>query len=73
MILLSEIVLLPGNLLIIQLGEDGAYRLAYGDFVVYENGRRRVRGRATPYQMRSVEQLRYDFERDVESVGGSLG
>jgi len=40
--------------------------------VVYENGKRRVRGRVQPYELRSVEQLRYDFERDVEAVGGRL-
>ena len=52
---------------------DGeAYRLSYGDAVVYENGRRRVRGRWMPYEFRSIEQLRYDFERDVELTGGRL-
>jgi len=72
--LLAETALLrPGVVVSVALDEDGRYRLAYADLVVYENGRRRVRGRATPYGMRSVEQLRYDFERDVESVGGSLG
>jgi len=40
---------------------------------VYENGRRRVRGRWSHYGFRSVEQLRYDFERDVEAAGGRLG
>jgi hypothetical protein len=53
--------------------EGAQYRLAYGDLVVYENGRRRVRGRSQPYEFRSVEQLRYDFERDVEAVAGRLG
>jgi hypothetical protein len=48
------------------------YRLSYGDAVVYENGRRRLRGRWTPYELRSIEQLRYDFERDVEAIGGRL-
>jgi hypothetical protein len=52
--------------------EGEVYRLSYGDVVVYENGRRRVHGRWAPYEFRSVEQLRYDFERDVESMGGSL-
>jgi hypothetical protein len=36
--------------------------------VVYENGRRTVRGRTSTYAFRSVEQMRYDFERDVESL-----
>ena len=52
--------------------EGEAYRLSYGDIVVYENGRRRLRGRWAPYGFRSIEQLRYDFERDVEAAGGSL-
>jgi hypothetical protein len=25
-----------------------------------------------PYTFRSIEQLRYDFERDVEAIGGRL-
>lgn len=29
---------------------------------------RRVRGRETPYEFKSVEQLRYDFERDAEGA-----
>ena len=49
------------------------YRLRYGDLVEYENGRRKVRGRSSRYEFRSVEQLRYDFERDVAAVGGKLG
>jgi hypothetical protein len=71
--LLSETVLLPGAVVHVSLDEQLRYRLSYGDAVVYENGVRRVRGRASPYALRSVEQLRYDFERDVESVGGRLG
>lgn len=55
----------------VELRGDG-YRLSYGERVVYENGTRRIRGRALPYAFRSVEQLRYDFERDVEAAGGSL-
>jgi hypothetical protein len=30
--------------------------------------RRRLRERAAAYEFRSVEQLRYDFERDVEAT-----
>ena len=70
--LLRETVLLGHAVVRIQL-EAGAYRLSYADAVVYENGRRRLRGRWAPYDFRSIEQLRYDFERDVESVGGRLG
>ena len=68
---LDETVLL-GHV-VVRVHVDGErYRLSYDDQVVYENGRRRLRGRWTPYEFRSVEQLRYDFERDVEAVGGRL-
>jgi hypothetical protein len=69
---LHEKVLLDGTLLEIELQDDRRYRLRYGDLVEYEDGRRRVRGRASRYEFRSVEQLRYDFERDVEAAGGRL-
>ena len=73
MMLLAETIVLGHALVRVRFDDDGRYRLAYGDLVVYENGTRRVRGRSLPYEVRSVEQLRYDFERDVESVGGRLG
>ena len=69
---LYEKTLLNGTLLEIELHNDRRYRLRYGELVEYENGRRRLRGRASRYEFRSVEQLRYDFERDVEAVGGAL-
>jgi len=72
MTLLSETVVLDGALLRVELDDELHYRLSYGELVVYENGRRRVRGRTQPYEVRSVEQLRYDFERDVEALGGRL-
>jgi hypothetical protein len=68
---LQETVILHQAVVRVQLDGE-TYRLSYGDAVVYENGRRRVKGRWAPYELRSVEQLRYDFERDVEAVGGSL-
>ncbi len=37
----------------------------------YDNAaghRRRLRGESAPYAFRSVEQLRYDFERDLEAL-----
>ena len=71
--LLVETVFLPHAMVRIELADDFAYRLSYGELVVYENGKRRVRGRVQPYEVRSVEQLRYDFERDVEAVGGRIG
>jgi hypothetical protein len=70
---LREIIVLRDALLRIELEEDGRYRLAYGERVVYQNGRRTVRGRTAPYDFKSVEQLRYDFERDVAAAGGRLG
>ena len=71
--MLHERVFLAQGILAIDLDADGRYRLRYGDLVDYTPGKRRVRGRTTPYEFRSVEQLRYDFERDVQSVGGALG
>ena len=71
--MLHELVVLADAILEIELGADLRYRLRYGDLVEYENGRRRIRGRSSTYEFRSVEQLRYDFERDVAAVGGRLG
>jgi hypothetical protein len=65
MVIYRETALVDGGILEIELHDDFAYRLRYGELVEYANGRRRVRGRATPYEFRSVEQLRYDFEQDV--------
>lgn len=64
----------------IRLAQDARglhYRLAYGRdgdcLLCYENRPpsghlRTLRGRAVPYAFRSVEQLRYDFERDAEAL-----
>lgn len=71
--MLRETVVLQGAVLEIELDADLRYRLRYGDLVEYENGRRKLRGRSTRYEFRSVEQLRYDFERDVQAAGGVLG
>jgi hypothetical protein len=65
MLIFQERLLLDGILLEIALHDDLRYRLRYGELVEYENGKRRVRGRIRPYALRSVEQLRYDFEQDV--------
>jgi hypothetical protein len=74
MALLAEKVLLAdGVLLEVELDSSGGYLLRYGALVEYANGRRRLRGRSLPYEFRSVEQLRYDFERDVQEQGGGLG
>ncbi|HYG55560.1 MAG TPA: hypothetical protein VD965_09730 [Burkholderiales bacterium] len=64
---LSEKVLVGGRMIEIELDEKLNYRLRCGD-VEYTNGRRRVRGRTLPYEFRSVEQLRYDFEKDAETA-----
>ena len=69
MLLLSEKVLLEGGLLEIELHDGPRYRLRYrrrsGEPIEYRDGVRTVRGRAAPYEFRSVEQLRYDFEKDI--------
>ena len=72
-VLLAETVLLADAVLTVELRDDSSYVLRYGGLVEYANGRRRVRGRLLPYEFRSVEQLRYDFEQDVRAAGGSLG
>ena len=71
--MLRERIFLGVQELRLELDGDRAYRLAFGDLVEYTPGRRRVRGRTMPYVFRSVEQMRYDFERDVQAVGGLLG
>ena len=71
--MLHERVVLHDTILEVELKSDLSYRLRYGDLVEYDNGRRKVRGRSSRYEFRSVEQLRYDFERDVRAVGGNLG
>jgi hypothetical protein len=63
--MLRETMVFDGRLLEIELDEKLNYRLRCGD-VEYSNGKRKVRGRVTPYEFRSVEQLRYDFERDAQ-------
>jgi hypothetical protein len=73
MLVLSEKALFRGETMQIELHDDLSYRLRFGDRVEYENGRRKVQKRVFPYTFRSVEQLRYDFERDVAEAGGRLG
>ena len=73
MLLQEKVLLGDGTLLEIELGAELGYVLRYGALVEYASHRRSVRGRELPYEFRSVEQLRYDFERDVEAVGGKLG
>jgi hypothetical protein len=70
--MLKETVLLQEARLEIELDTDLRYLLRLGE-VEYRDGVRRVRGKASRYEFRSVEQLRYDFEQDVKAAGGSLG
>ena len=63
----TERVVLPYGLFTVRVdGKD--YCLNYNNLVIYENGRRIIRGRSSAYTFRSVEQMRYDFERDVEAL-----
>jgi len=71
--MLHETVVLQDAVLEVELHADLRYRLRYGDLVEYADGRRKVRDRTTRYDFRSVEQLRYDFELDVQALGGRLG
>jgi hypothetical protein len=72
----ERVVLLEGLRIEICLEARDRYSLALlakGELLVqYAGGgarhRRRVRGRESAYQFRSVEQLRYDFERDAEDA-----
>jgi len=70
---LHELAFFENGMIEIQLHDDLRYRLRFGDLVLYENHVKKVRGKASSYPFRSVEQLRYDFERDVLAVGGRLG
>jgi hypothetical protein len=59
MLVLRETMVLADSVLEIELHDDLRYRLSWRG-VVYENKRR--------YEFRSVEQLRYDFERDAAAA-----
>ena len=59
MLLLRETVVMDGELLEIELHDDLRYRLSWRG-VTYDDKRK--------YDFRSVEQLRYDFERDVQKA-----
>jgi len=73
--MLDARIVLGNEWLELSLQSGQRYRLRYGrpgDWrVVYENGRRSVQGRSASYEFRSVEQLRYDFERDVQKTADS--
>ena len=59
MLLLREAVVLEGSILEIELHDDLRYRLRWRG-VTYDAKRK--------YDFRSVEQLRYDFERDAQKA-----
>jgi len=59
MLLLRETAVLDDGVLEIELHDDLRYRLAWNG-VVYDQKRK--------YDFRSVEQLRYDFERDAKKA-----
>lgn len=80
MALYRERVLLAGGAAVEAAVEEGRrYRLCLrregAPLVEYwSNGavcRKRVGGRISAYEFRSVEQLRYDFERDAEDALGT--
>ena len=59
MLLLQEKVVLRDGILEIELHDDLRYSLRWRG-VIYDSRRK--------YDFRSVEQLRYDFERDVQKA-----
>ena len=59
MLLLRETVVTPEGDLEIELHDDLRYRLRWRGIVYQPNVR---------YRFRSVEQLRYDFERDAQAA-----
>ena len=63
MLLLRETVVLEDGMLEIELHDDLRYRLAWNG-VVYSN----MSDARRKYAFRSVEQLRYDFERDAQKT-----
>ena len=73
MLLFAETVITEGGELRLEVHDGPRYVLRYGELVEYRDGKKRVRGRAGAYEFRSIEQLRYDFERDLRSLGKPLG
>jgi hypothetical protein len=63
MLLLRERVVTDGGIFEIELHDDLRYRLSWRG-VVWSNATDPKRR----YDFRSVEQLRYDFERDVQKT-----
>ena len=59
MLLLRETVVTPEGILELELHDDLRYRLSWRGVVYATNPR---------YRFRSVEQLRYEFERDAKAA-----
>ena len=53
----AETVVLHDAIVRIELDDKLGYRLSYGERVIYQNGRRTVRGRSSAYELKSVEQF----------------
>ena len=71
--MLEERVALGGGVLIeLVFRSQSNFRLACLKdnrlLVEYVDGSRALRGRASPYEFKSVEKLRYDFERDAQDA-----
>jgi hypothetical protein len=73
MMILREKSVFNSVILEVELQDDLSYRLSYGTLVEYLPGKKRIRNRTLPYEFKSVEKLRYDFEQDVKAAGGTLG
>jgi len=69
MLLFAETVITEGGELRLEVHDGPRYVLRYGELIEYRDGRKRVRGRTSAYHFRSVEQLRYDFEREMKQLG----
>ena len=69
MLLYAETVITEGGELRLEVHDGPRYVLRYGDLIEYCDGRKRVRGRTSAYAFRSIEQLRYDFEREMKQLG----
>jgi hypothetical protein len=73
MLLYSETVITEGGALRLEVHDGPRYVVRYGGLLEYRDGKKRVRGRTSAYEFRSIEQLRYDFERDLAALGARLG
>ena len=71
--MLHERVLIGSVVLEVCFSNEHEFKLKYGELVEYSRDRRRVRGRSLAYEFRSVEQMRYDFERDIRELHARAG